>query len=712
MTMNRNLAVDNSAPFLNASTSSMLGAIGDMLRAELAFYPGRKSLILRIVLPCTLVMLCVMVFRIPGATLGAYFPLFLSRESLRTSKRSALWISTICILGTAEIVLGAMAFAGSPFLHFIWICASLFAVFYLISCLKVYESGLALGLLITNGITTWDQPISADMRLRQTLFTLLAILLGCALSVLIEYVFARTHPPDALLEGIRQRLDLIGSILRSYVNSGADRSKLTTDVNRYVMRGTGGLRELIQQAEHSFEERQRLSTAVALSGRLIDLAATLIETNHLFSGHDLVLCSAIEHNLSSVRTRLLQGQPTDWIALEDSSLATSPIIIEIERTVDLLADSLSRQTWEDVSTDVDSVRAVDQRPRFFASDAFSSREHFRFAIRGGVTAVACYVLYMSVGWNALNASVATCILTAVPVTGAARHRQLMRFAGVILGACALGFGVQAIILPQIDSVLSFTLVFASVIFLGAWVGTSGPRIAYCGAQIVLAYELVNLNHFSISDSLVPARDTVCGIMLGIAAMWLIFDHLWPTYSTQSMRLLLGLTIREIAGLEEEVEGCASESREEYLAMRANAISQHFERLRSLVDVSVFEPFRKRAQEEATLKHTRDLLPQLRAVLLIKTGLLHHRLTTRGFQKNELITEVEQRCSELLLETVYLIEGGTLKRTATRAACDSELHLRLRTAEQPRARDVGRDLTELQLCSSLFSVVSNLPFNDQ
>lgn len=98
----------------------------------------------------------------------------------------------------------------------------------------------------------------------------------------------------------------------------------------------------------------------------------------------------------------------------------------------------------------------------------------------------------------------------------------------------------------------------------AWVGTSGPRIAYCGTQIVLAYELVNLNHFSISASLVSVRDTARGIMLGIAAMWLIFDHLWSTSSTQSMRLLLGITIREIAGLEGELEGCASDSRGKYL----------------------------------------------------------------------------------------------------------------------------------------------------
>jgi multidrug resistance protein MdtO len=286
----------------------------------------------------------------------------------------------------------------------------------------------------------------------------------------------------------------------------------------------------------------------------------------------------------------------------------------------------------------------------------------------------------------------------------------MRFAGVILGACVLGFGVQAIILPQIDSILSFALVFASVIFLGAWVGTSGPRIAYCGAQIVLAYELVNLNHFSINASLVPARDTVCGIMLGIAAMWLIFDHLWPTASTQSMRLLLGITIREIAGLESEPEGCALDSRAKYLEIRTDAISRNFERLRSLVDVSIFEALPRRAQDEATLKHTRDLLPQLRAVLLLKTGLLHHRLTACQSPKSDVVTDVEQRCSELLLDTARLVGGRVLERLGGSRANDGELHLRLHTAEEhARASGSRVDLTELQLCSSLFNVVRHVAF---
>jgi multidrug resistance protein MdtO len=163
--------------------------------------------------------------------------------------------------------------------------------------------------------------------------------------------------------------------------------------------------------------------------------------------------------------------------------------------------------------------------------------------------MVCYLFYMSVGWMFLAGSVTTCILTALTSTGATRHKQLLRFAGFFFGACILGFGAQTLILPQIDSLAEFTLLFAFVIAIGAWAATSGPRLAYLGFQIVLAYDLTNLNRFTLNTSLVPARDAILGIILGVIAMWLFFDHLWSRSTTETMRAILLTTIRDVARLD-------------------------------------------------------------------------------------------------------------------------------------------------------------------
>lgn len=65
----------------------------EMLRAELAWYPGRPALVGRIVLACTSVMLLAEIFRIPGAVLGASFPILISRDNLKATRKTAFQIA-------------------------------------------------------------------------------------------------------------------------------------------------------------------------------------------------------------------------------------------------------------------------------------------------------------------------------------------------------------------------------------------------------------------------------------------------------------------------------------------------------------------------------------------------------------------------------------------------------------------------------------------
>ncbi|HEU4636142.1 MAG TPA: FUSC family protein [Edaphobacter sp.] len=686
------------APGQPGREPSWLTSLWALIQSEMSSYPGRPLLVLRIVLACTAVMFAIIVFRIPGGVLGAYYPILVSRDSLKSTRRSALWITAACTAGAVEVVLGAMLFVGSPFLHLIWVWGTLFLAFYLISSLKVYEVALALGLFFTNTITIWDQPISADLRLRQTLFTLMVIFIGCGASIVVEYLLARTHAPDAVLGGIQERLELTGNVLRGYLEDRPDWEKQLHLVHRYSARGTATLRGFIAEAGYSFEQQQRLSTALSLSGRLIDLTATLMETTELPTVADRELCAAVSRNLLILSTNLLRQEIPDWIDLDDRFETHAPLLAEIERTVELLAESLSQPMWSNPAHAPARAASKSSSGIFVAS---SQKTHVRFAIRGALSAIVCYMFYMSVGWTALSASVATCILTALPITGASRHKQLLRFAGIVLGACALGFTAQMLILPQIDSILSYTLLFAAVTFIGAWIGTSSPRIAYAGVQIVLAYELVNLNRFSINPSLVPARDTVLGIALGIGAMWLIFDHLWATSSVDSLRPMLSSTIRQIARLSEIAQPAQ-------LEQQTSEIMRRFEKLRALVEASFFEAFPKAPPDEQLLERAKDYLPQLRAALLIRTGLIHHQGSSSSQCQPDLVVQVQQRSSLLLEEIAQQVESNSFPSSQALDPADRSLLNRLKVgAELARQGEVDCDLTELRLCSSLLNVVHHL-----
>src|ERR1700761_6158616 len=113
-----------------------------MLGAELAPSPGRPAVVGRMALACTSELLIAMVFKIPGAILGAGFPILISRENLKATRKTAFQIGLACSIATAEIIAGGVWTAGSPFLHVIWVAAPLFAAFYAISNLNFASPSL------------------------------------------------------------------------------------------------------------------------------------------------------------------------------------------------------------------------------------------------------------------------------------------------------------------------------------------------------------------------------------------------------------------------------------------------------------------------------------------------------------------------------------------------------------------------------------------
>lgn len=671
-----------------------------VIRAELAMYPGRGPLIARIVLACTIVMVLIMVFRMPGAALGAYYPLLLSRDSPRSTRRSALRTGFVCILGTAEIIFGAMFFVGSPFLHFLWVAGSLFVVFYLISSMTLYDAALALGLIIATGINTWDMPVSADQRLRLTLFTMLSILIGCAVSVAVEYTFAHTHPLDTVIDGVRERLAVVGKLLKGYSEEDTDLSRLRAQLSGLATRGAGHLRERLAHSNYDVLYKERLAAALSLSERLIELAANFAELRPRLDAYEQARCTLIIENIDIITAHLSSAESPEWISLPRSGESAISLLDEIERNVDLIAQSL---TDEDHPTHY-HLPGPGEQPTLptFAADAFTNKEHLRFALRGTASALACYLVYMSTGWTGLGASTATCVLTALGNRGASRHKQLMRFAGVILGACVIGFATQALILPQIDSLFAFTILFALVIAVGAWVGTSGPRIGYAGAQIVLAYDLVTLNRFTITTSLVPARDTVLGILLGIFAMWLIFDHLWPTPSTLSMRSLLLSTIREVALFDVAVEPSVA-SRPHLLLDECERMNTDLDCVRSLIDFSVFEPYPPAVGETYPIECARDLQPQLRSFLMLKTGLLQHHLLSGPCDADDLIRDAKQFSSTMWLELAQIIEDGLGSQSVHAAEVNGLTESIMSTLERARQEGDWSLVRHMQLSASLLGV---------
>jgi len=685
-------------------TNSSVRDFVEMLRTELAWYPGRAALVARIVLACMTVVLLAEVFRLPGAILGASFPILISRENPKASRKTAFQIALACTIGTAEVIVGGMLTAGSPFLHVIWVFASLFAAFYAISTLNFMNAALTASALVGVSIRVWDYPIRAEARVELTLYTWLSILLACLVTALIETVFAKKNPPDAVLEGISHRLNLIETLLNQTSAPEFPSSTVRIQLARAAAKGVDELRELLTISSYEAGFHDLLATVIALTRQLIELGSNLVESAPDLSNDDKERCRAIARNLNSVRSGLARMQCPAWIDLPFASHTSNPILIEMERTTDLIAQSFCSESfrihWVSAAAPTAPVGVA-------VTGAFRNTEHIKFAVRGTLSGFLCYLFYMSAGWMSLGPSIVTCILVARRWTGASRHRQIQRFAGFLLGAGVFGWGTEVFILPQLDNIAQYALLFASVVWIGSWVATSGPRIAFSGFQIVLAYNFVNLNRFTLNTSLVAARDVVLGIVLGFVAMWLVFDHLWAQTSSASVRSLFLATLRKTAAFKAIPAESSQESNQRLIA-DSSTINRDFDKLRDLADFYAFESFPKKPQDSLVNRSIRTLLPELRAFLLVKTGLLQHRSTVVHDTEDVLIQEVEEGVSGVLLALANAIETESPKPLASLHIEIEEIHAKvsLEESQSREAKNIPKH-TEMQLCASLLHIASDL-----
>ena len=204
--------------------------------------------------------------------------------------------------------------------------------------------------------------------------------------------------------------------------------------------------------------------------------------------------------IADVRADLLSGKVphTDPSHNGTGTPYTVPLLRELERTVSEIPEIFART--QSLSAYAPPPSGGEPPSRFLVPDALSNPEHFRFGLRGGLAASLCYLTYTSLNSPEISTAVTTCLLTALTTIGASRQRQILRFTGAFVGG-ALGIGSQVLISPYLDSIGGFTLLFAVVTTMAAWIATSSTRLSYFGVQVAVAFDLINLSEFKIQTTL-------------------------------------------------------------------------------------------------------------------------------------------------------------------------------------------------------------------
>lgn len=600
-----------------------VGSLLALIREELAPYPGRGTVVARMVISSVIVMVLVMTFRIPGAALAGYYTLLLSRESPEATLAGAVELILSFCAGGAYVLVSSLLFFGSPALHFLWVVASFFVVFFVIRTLRSYSAAAGFGFLIATCIPIWERVQPPELSVEATLWTAGSVAIGAAVTVAVEYVAAPFRRHDAFASGLLERWHTAAEVLQS-VADGRDPGDAGNKLTQFAAVGVSRLRRMVLRSGRGVDFTEQGGALVTMTEHLVDLTASMVAIRQSSWAMDqerlLRAASAIE----VVAQQFAEPGDEFTTVRQVPSAASStqlPFLPEIERNIALLAEAVQRR--EDVPNR--RVAATTRaRSSLFLHDAWTNPDHLHFALKGCLAATICYVTYTAIDWPGLSTSVATCLVTALSSIGSSRQKQILRISGAIAGGIIFGMGAQIFLLPYMDSITAFTIFFATVTAISAWISTSSARLSYFGLQLALAFFLINLQEFAFQTSLTIARDRVFGVLLGLLVMWLVFDLLGGIQAadqmvTQFRRVLLRLAeLQELslAGDAQIISRREEEIREELVGTFA-AINME-------ADAVLLETGPQRAEHLLLRQRILALLPSLRSLLLLQVTSLQYR----------------------------------------------------------------------------------------
>jgi multidrug resistance protein MdtO len=608
--------------------AASLSWIRDFLKEELSPYEGRVGIVARMVLAATLIMIVCMTFRIPYGFQAAFFALLVSRESPRATLLSSLKTTIGISISAAYVLLTVRLVLSDPSLRFLWIVVSLFIGFYILSAMTDYVTATTFAAIVAVVIPLWDRHVAAQTNVEDTLWVAFGTFLGLGITSAVELIVARRKPGDEVVSPIVERLMAVEKMQMQLAENGAIDEVSRKNVVRYAMLGTSRVRRLLRRSDYSQHYKAQMNAVLAAVGRLVDGAATVTEFRGTLTSSDRARLRKLAGIIETVRLDLLNRRIPESLHFSADASPNVPWLYAMEELVSLIP-----QAFADSQATGEYVPAMDDKheSKLLAADAFTSLRHAKFALKGCLAASIAYVIYNAIDWPGISTAVTTCLFTALSTIGSSRQKQVLRFAGAIVGGFVFGMGAQIFILPYLDTIFGFTLLFATVTTVAAWFLTCSPRLSYFGVQLGLAFYLINLQEFAVVTSLSVARDRVVGVLLGLLTMWLVFDQLWGTSAAESMKKAFVLDFRLMAQVMQEPLSSDPQVAEARRFSLRETTMENFDSVRSAADGVLLEFGQSRQEAMEWRRRAQMGQPRLRTLYLIRMALWKYRAQTQGFE---------------------------------------------------------------------------------
>jgi multidrug resistance protein MdtO len=564
------------------------------LRRELAPTPGRGGATLRLTLACLATSIPILTHHIPHGLIAMITIFLITKEDTSTTLLGSILALMGVTLGLGTALLALKISLDIPWLRLCFFAAFLVGGLFLKRVLTIEGLGSAIGLPAALAMILPDVPVvpgifspSPEFLVEFVLWCWLCVFVGLSVNLGVQLLLG-PDPLTLLEQELGARFRAVEETLRRLGGAPVPSSAApTASLESLVTAGMSRQVELLKTASltHAWarQRHEELAAIITLVDRLVtdaEALRTLAPPAGAAAQASLLrVADACARTGRAFAERRLPTSPAGMArtAVADQTSAALPPLADMERALDEMTVVLRVRA--------PAERSTEDQLHLLVPDAFTNPEYVQFAIKGALSAMICYLLWVGFDYRGIYTSVITCFVVSLSTIGASNQKGLLRFEGAAVGG---GMALISLVylFPNAETIGGFWLVFGAGTAISAWGNFGSPRISYGGYQVGLAFFKGALHDFGPSRNLTVLRDRLNGVALGLIVFGIVEHVLWPARAVDRMRERLADMLRALAGLALVGKGAGSASD---VDVRRRLISQQVTDVQGFIESTKFEP---------------------------------------------------------------------------------------------------------------------------
>lgn len=490
------------------------GTMRARLSELVARTPGRAEFALRLALLCVLTTWMTQIYETPDAALSTYIVFFLNKPDRTGSVLTSVVLTVLISMLIGLLLLIAHAALDFPPLRVAIMAALSMLLLFLGSASKLKPLASTIALILAYALDLLGKIPEGELATRALLYVWVLVGIPAGLSIVVNLLIGPA--PRRLAErAMAWRLRAAQACLAT--SNPTTRQRLAT---------------LRRQGSTTVQEHLHLALVEKTSPRTDVLALQQAAR----STDTLLMLAEVMDGVRDLPESWRQSAAATLGKMADILDRHSyPLDIEELRAPDVALSAATASLVADFNAVLATFAVAPPPPKeapakaksgFFVPDAFTHPAHVRYAIKVTIAAMSCYLFYSLTDWQGIHTCLITCYIVALDTTAETVEKLSLRIVGALVGA-AIGLAAIVWLTPAIDRIGGLLALVSVGALAGSWIAAGSPRIAYAGFQLSFAFFLCVIQGSSPGFDLTVARDRVIGILIGNAAIYLIFVSVWP-----------------------------------------------------------------------------------------------------------------------------------------------------------------------------------------